>query len=307
MNYLQKRLFYLSASRLNHPMENLIVDWRMTMKSLRLRMFHLILFCMVLIAIPCFVLLSSPAQEDALQQLNNSPRHHEWVKVKQGEREVSSFIVFPESSGKTPAVIIIHENRGLIDWVRSVADRIAEAGCIAIAPDFLSGMGPNGGKTSDFLDTNAARDALYQIPAGQVTADLQAVADYVKKLDACNGKLAVAGFCWGGQQTFDFVTKRSDLSAAFVFYGTPPGDPDAFARIPCPVYGFYGGNDARVTSTIPKADEMMKAAKKLYESVVYEGAGHGFMRSGEEPGARDANREAKNTAWKRWLELLKKI
>ena len=126
-------------------------------------------------------------------------------------------------------------------------------------------------------------------------------------LPASNGKLAVAGFCWGGQQTFDFVTKRSDLSAAFVFYGTPPGDPDAFARIPCPVYGFYGGNDARVTSTIPKADEMMKAAKKLYESVVYEGAGHGFMRSGEEPGARDANREAKNTAWKRWLELLKKI
>ena len=96
------------------------------------------------------------------------------------------------------------------------------------------------------------------------------------------------------------------MKAAFVFYGTPPNGDD-MAKITCPVYGFYGGNDARVTATVPKATEQIKAAGKIYEPVIYDGAGHGFMRAGEAPDANAANKKARAEALQRWLDLLKKI
>lgn len=244
------------------------------------------------------------ATDPALQRLNDSPRHHEWVEVKHGDRTVHAFVVFPEVEGKVPAVVVIHENRGLSDWVRSVADELAEHGYVAVAPDLLSGAGPDGGKTSDFPDRNAARDAIYELQQSQVTADLDAVADYAKNLPASNGTLAVAGFCWGGRQSFEFATHRSDLAAAFVFYGTPPRNEEALRSIDAPVYGFYGGDDARVTSTVKSTRERMKAAGKTYEPEVYEGAGHGFLRSGEGPDASEANRKAHEAGWERWLRLL---
>ena len=247
------------------------------------------------------------AQDAAMQRLENSPRHHEWVAVKYGDRTVHAFLVYPEVSGKAPAVVVIHENRGLTDWVRSVADQLAEAGYIVIAPDLLSGMAPGGGKTSDFPDEDAAREGIYNLTPDQVTADLNAVADYVAKLPAASGKVAVAGFCWGGTQTFRFATNRADLAAAFVFYGTGPESKDAIAKIQCPVYGFYGGDDARVGATVPKSAELMKEAGKTYEPVTYEGAGHGFMRSGEEPNASEPNRKARDEGWLRWKTLLQKV
>ncbi len=257
--------------------------------------------------IAALALANASAQDFAMQRLEKSPRHQEWVAVKHGERTVHAFLVFPEVKNKVLAVVVIHENRGLTDWVRSVADQLAEAGYIAIAPDLLSGMAPEGGKTSDFPSGDAAREAISNLPPDQVTADLNAVADYAAKLPACNGKVAVAGFCWGGRQSFRFATNRSDLKAAFVFYGTGPESKDDFAKIKCPVYGFYGGNDARVNATIPQSAEFMKAAGKSYEPVTYEGAGHGFMRAGEEPNAAAANKQARDQAWRRWHELLKKI
>jgi carboxymethylenebutenolidase len=143
------------------------------------------------------------------------------------------------------------------------------------------------------------------------------VADYLAKLPACNGKVAVAGFCYGGSQTFRFATNRPSLKAAFVFYGTGPESAESIARIKCPVYGFYGGNDNRVNATIAKSQEMMKAAGKSYEPVTYAGAGHGFMRAGEDPtpsettpeakAMKDANKKARDEAWVRWKELLKKL
>lgn len=244
------------------------------------------------------------AQETPLQRLNESPRHHEWVKVTHGNRTVQAFLVFPQVSDKVPAIVLIHENRGLSDWVRGMADQVAEAGYIAIAPDLLTGMGPNGGKTSDFPDLNSARDAIYQLSQDQITADLDAVADYIKNQSACNGELMVAGFCWGGSQSFRYATHRPDLSAAFVFYGTAPDSMEALQHINCPVYGFYGGNDARVTSTIEATEKRMNQAGKTYEPVVYDGAGHGFMRSGESAPLDDPNRKARDSAWDRWLHLL---
>jgi carboxymethylenebutenolidase len=249
---------------------------------------------------------AAPAQDWAKARLEKSPRHGEWVKIPQGKRTVEAFLVFPEVKDKAAAVVVIHEIFGLTDWVRSVADQLAEAGYIAITPDLLSGMGPKGGGTSDF-GSQAVGRAIRDLPPAQITADLNAVADYVAKLPACNGKLAVAGFCWGGGQSFRYATNNPKLKAAFVFYGPPPEQPAEIARIQCPVYGFYGGNDARINATIPMAIELMKKAGKIYEPVTYAGAGHGFMRAGEEPNAGAANKKAHDEAWARWKELLKKI
>ena len=131
--------------------------------------------------------------------------------------------------------------------------------------------------------------------------------DYVRKLPSCNGKVAVAGFCWGGAQSFRFATNNKELKAAFVFYGTGPENEQDLAQINAPVYGFYGGNDNRVDSTIPKTAESMKKAEKKYEPVTYDGAGHGFMRAGEAPDANEPNLKARKQAWERWKDLLKKI
>ena len=247
----------------------------------------------------------SLAQEWAKARLEQSPRHLECVKVKHGNREVQCFIAFPEVKEKATAVVVIHEIFGLTDWVRGVADQLAEAGYIAIAPDLLSGAGPGGGGTSELGTGDAVRKAISSLPPDQITADLNAVVGYVSQLPACNGKVAVGGFCWGGSQSFRFATNNREIKAAFVFYGSGPENEQDIGRIKCPVYGFYGGNDARVNATIPKSSELMKKAGQTYEPVTYEGAGHGFMRAGEAPDANEANKKARLEGWKRWKELLR--
>lgn len=249
--------------------------------------------------------LAASAQDWAKAKLEKSPRHQEWVKVENGPRKVESFIVYPEVKDKATAVIVIHEIFGLSDWARAVTDEFAEAGYIAIAPDLLSGMAPNGGGSAE-LGQNVGR-TIQSLPPAQITADLNAVAAYVSKLPSCNGKVVVAGYCWGGGQSFRYATNNKDLKAALVFYGTGPTDGNALNRIDCPVYGFYGGNDARVTSTVKTSEELMKKAGKTYAPVIYEGAGHGFMRAGEQPGAGEANKKAREEAWTRIKDLLKKI
>ena len=278
-------------------------------------------------------------QDWAKQKLAKSPRHSEWVKVKNGTREVNSFVVYPESNKKATAVVVIHEIFGMSDWVQQLTDELAEAGYIAIAPDLLSGMGPNGGGTSSF-DANGVRQAIGALPPDQITADLNAVADYVSKLPGANGKVAVTGYCWGGSQSFRFATNRPTLKAAFVFYGSAPGsnaqgqayapDKAALGKIGAPVYGFYAENDMRIDATIPPTSDAMKELKKPYDAVTYAGAGHGFMRAGEpnspEPKAAatdadeaaakkaasdlamyKANRKARDDAWVRWKAILAKL
>src|SRR5438270_12094939 len=200
------------------------------------------------------------AQDWARAALEKSSRHREWVAVKHDGRSVETFVVYPESKGKTPVVLVIHEIFGMTDWVQDLADQVAAAGYIAVAPDLLSGMGPNGGRSSDFAE-GKTMEAVSHLNPDQVTADLNAAADYALKIPASNGKLSVGGFCWGGSQTFRFATNRSDLAAAFVFYGGPP-EKDTMARIKAPVYGFDAGNDARIEATIPDTVTAMKAAGK---------------------------------------------
>ena len=93
--------------------------------------------------------------------------------------------------------------------------------------------------------------------------------------------MIVAGFCWSGSQSFRFATNNKEIRAALVFYGTGPVEERDIARIKCPVHGYYGANDARVTATVSQSADLMKKAGKTYEPVTYEGAGYGFMRAGE--------------------------
>ncbi len=281
-------------------------------------------------------------QDWAKQKLAKSPRHKEWVKVKNGTREVNSFIVYPESNKKATAVVVIHEIFGMSDWVQQLTDELAEAGYIAIAPDLLSGMGPNGGGTAEIAATanNAVGQAINALPPDQIAGDLNAVADYIAKVPGANGKVVAGGFCWGGTTTFFFATRRPTLKAAFVFYGSAPKDNPqgqpysvdkaAIAKIGAPVYGFYAENDMRIDATVPPTVEAMKAANKPYDPVTYAGAGHGFMRGGEPnnppPAAAaadaddaakkkaadamtmyKANRKAHDDAWARWMSILAKI
>jgi carboxymethylenebutenolidase len=259
--------------------------------------------CLTLLA----ALHSASAQDWAKAKLEKSPRHAEWVDVKNGARTVHCYVVYPEVKNPAPAVLIIHEIFGLSDWARDEADQVAAAGYVAIAPDLLSGAAANGGGTSDFPDRDAVTKAVSGLPADQVTGDLDVAADYVKTLPAVNGKLAVAGFCWGGAQSFRFACHRGDLSAACVFYGQSPTDPALIAKINCPVYGFYAGNDARIGATVPGTEKLMTAAGKAYEPVTYEGAGHGFMRAGEDPASQEPNKTAHDQAWERWKKLLGKL
>lgn len=255
----------------------------------------------------CLVAATALAQDAALARLENSPRHHEWVAVKRGDKTIQTFVAYPEVKDKALVVLVIHENRGLNDWARSVADRLAEHGYIAVAPDLLSGMAPGGGNTPQFATQGDATRAIGLLKPEDVVADLQAVADYAKSIPAANGRLALIGFCWGGTQTWRFANARSDLVLACPFYGSGPADAAGYGSIAAPVHGFYGGNDERVNATIQRSVDFMKAAGKPFEPVIYEGAGHGFLRAGEAADASEANKKAHAEGWKRLLALLAKV
>jgi carboxymethylenebutenolidase len=245
------------------------------------------------------------AQNWAKTRLEASPRHHEYVPLKHGDRTVQVFVVYPEVKTKAPVVILIHEIYGLSDWAKEMADELAAQGFIVIAPDLLTSFGPNGGGSDAFPNQDATVKAISGLDPAVVDADLDAAADYGKKLPAANGKIAVTGFCWGGGKTFAFATHRKDLSAAFVFYGPGPSD---VSTITAPVYGFYAGNDARIGATIPATTEAMKAAGKKYEPITYDGAGHGFMRAGEDPGNTvPGNKTAREQAFTRLVTLIKEM
>jgi carboxymethylenebutenolidase len=258
----------------------------------------------IFVLVSAFVLQSLPAQEYkdfGKDRLNSSPRHGEWVDIKSGDQTLKAFVVYPERKDKAPAVVVIQEIFGLTDWLRSMCDELAENGVIAIAPDFLNGR--------KFEDADGARKAISAVTEDQVKAVLDATADYALKIPAGNGTLAVCGFCRGGGWAFTYANENPKLKAAYSFYGAPPDAPEQVANISCPVYGFYGENDERVNAAIPKAEELMKAAGKKYEPVIYKGAGHGFMRSGEQanPNMREGDRKARDEAWARWKLLLKQL
>lgn len=250
------------------------------------------------------------AQDYAKEQLENSPRHHEWITMESSGRVLHTFVVYPETSENAPVVIVIHENRGLNDWARSFADQLAGAGYIAVAPDLISNTVDGVQKTSDFASSDAAREAIYALDPEMVTTDLNNVLDFARSIDAGDGTVAVAGFCWGGSQSFRFATNAGDsIDAALVFYGTGPEALEDYQRIEVPVYGFYGGDDQRVNATIEGSEEMMTETGNTYDYIIYEGAGHAFMRRGDDPDAPadDPNVIARNKAWERMTNILNNL
>lgn len=244
-----------------------------------------------------------PDAAGAKAALERSPRHGEWVDVKTPEgASLRTWIVYPERKDKAPVVIVIHEIYGLTDWIRSVADRLAADGFIAVAPDLLSGKGPGGGGTDSLASSDDVVKLVRALTPADVTARLNAVRGYAVKLPAAGGKTATLGFCWGGAQSFAYATQQPALSAAVVYYGSSPAQPD-LARLQAPVLGLYGGDDARVNATIAPAEAETKRLGKTYEPNVYEGAGHGFLRQQE--GRDGANLKASRQAWPRTIAFLK--
>lgn len=243
-----------------------------------------------------------PDAEGAKAALAKSPRHGEWVDLKLADgTKLLTWVVYPESKAKAGVVLVIHEIYGLTDWVRAVADQLAEDGFIALAPDLLSGLGPNGAGT-EALGADVTKTIRTLTPE-QVAARLDVVRDYALKLPAANGKSASVGYCWGGSMSFAYAAAQSKLDGAVVYYGSSPADAAAYARIAPPVLGLYGADDARVNATIPTAEAEMKKLGKPFTANVYEGAGHGFLR--QQAGRDGANRKAAEKAWAATLTFLR--
>jgi carboxymethylenebutenolidase len=214
---------------------------------------------------------------------------------------VRAWVVYPERSDKAPVVVVIHEIFGLTDWIRSVTDQLAAEGFIAIAPDLLSGKGPNGGGTAS-VDRQGAIALIQKLTPDEVQRRLRAAAAYATALPAAQNAVGSVGFCWGGSTSFAFATADPDLKAAVVYYGTPPAE-EAAGHIHASVLGMYGGDDARVTSTVQPAQLLMSRLGKSYEPHVFEGAGHGFLR--DQAGRNGANLKAAQAAWPRTVEFLR--
>jgi len=247
--------------------------------------------------------LALPASaETATETLVASPRHGEWQDIAVGEDTVRTWIVYPERSDAAPVVLVVHEIFGLTDWIRAVADRLAAEGYIAVAPDLLSGKGPGGGGTEAFTG-DAVRSAIRGLDPVEVARRLDGVTAHVVAMPAARDAVACTGYCWGGSTTFDYATRQPDLVSAIVWYGTAPEDRTALGRIQTPVLGFYGGDDARVTSTVPATREAMAAVGKPYDAQVYDNAGHGFLR--QQDGRDGANLVAAGGAWARCLRELR--
>jgi carboxymethylenebutenolidase len=261
-------------------------------------------FCFVVCTLLVLCTSRLLAQDWAKAKLEQSSRHREYVPVKHDGRTITTLVVYPEGKDKAPVVVLIHEVFGLSDWMKLQADELAAQGYIVGVPDLVSGLGTNGGGTDALGGQDNVIKAVAGLDPAQVNADLDAVADYGESLPSANGKLFAAGFCWGGGKAFAFATHRKDLSAAFVFYGPPPAAAD-MVKITAPVYGFYGGNDNRIGATVPQAIADMKAAGKFYEPVTYEDAGHGFMRAGQAPEAKAADKKAFDEGFARLLKELK--
>jgi carboxymethylenebutenolidase len=246
-----------------------------------------------------------PDSAGAPARLKSSPRHQEWVEIKDGDKTIKSFVVYPERKDKAPVVIVIHEIFGLSDWVRGVADQLAHDGFIAIAPDFLSGLGPNGGGSAE-LGQDGATQAIRNVTFSDTNRMLDAVRAYAMKISSANGKVATIGFCWGGGTSFSYALYQPALDAAVSFYGPMPTDAARYANANAPILVLYGGNDNRVDANIDFAKSELAKRKVDYEPHIFDGAGHGFLRQQSGSEQAPGNMKATEQSWPLVLAFLKK-
>lgn len=246
-----------------------------------------------------------PGADRAQAAIDRSPRHGEWVNVANpGGAPIRTWVVYPERSDKAPVVLVIHTIAGLAPWARALADQLAEDGFIALAPDFLSGRGPDGGGSEALASADAARQAMSGVTPADAAAILDRVREYALTIPAASGRIATMGFCWGGSRSFEYALHQPALDAAVVFYGGAPEVSPAYAQVGAPILGLYGGDDARVNATIDGAASALQEHGKVFEHEIYEGAGHGFV--GSQADRAGANFRATERAWPRALAFLRK-
>src|SRR4029077_7719040 len=203
-----------------------------------------------------------PSEDDAAARLNSSPRHGEFHTVDVRGTPVRAWVVYPERKDKAPVVLVIHEIFGLTDWIRAGTDQLAAEGFLAVAPDLLSGKGPHGGGSDDFPARDDATKAVSGLDRDEVLARLDSVRTWAVAQPSAGTSSATVGFCWGGGTSFAYAVHQPQLDAAVVYYGTAPQDLSTLAAVRAPVLGLYGGDDARVTSTVEATREKMHALGK---------------------------------------------
>lgn len=251
-------------------------------------------------AVGLAALLAGVAGASLLRRPARDPvtTHGEWVWVKPAGRpdSIRAYVGYPERKDRAPGVIVIHEIFGLTDWEPRVVDRLAGQGFVAVVPDLLSskyGRSP--------ADADSGRKLVGELEPDRVTADLDAVFEYVNGLPAVQrDRIGVIGFCWGGGQSFRYATDNPRLRAVVVCYGPAP-DTASLRRIRAPVLGIYGENDARITGALPELTAKMRALGKSFAAEVYPGTGHGFLK----PGRQRSDSPQVDRAWKRILEFFR--
>lgn len=209
---------------------------------------------------------------------------------------LKGYLVSPKSAtGKLPAVIVIHENRGLNPHIEDITRRLALAGYLALGVDYLSGQG---GTPSD---EDKAREMFAQLPPASVGAVSLAALAYLKAHPQSSAKVGAVGFCWGGGAVNQLAVLAPDLNAGVAFYGMQPKAPDV-ASIKAPLLLHYAGLDERINAGIPAYDAALKAAGVKHEIHVYEGVNHAFNN---DTNAARYNEAAAKLAWQRTLDFLK--
>ncbi len=208
---------------------------------------------------------------------------------------IKGYLARPKGGMKLPAVIVIHENRGLNAHIEDVARRVALEGFLALAPDLLT---PSGG-TPENEDT--AREMIGKLNAKQTVQDAVAAVTFLAKHPQGNGKVGAMGFCWGGAMVGELAVNAPDLDAAVVYYGRQPQTADV-PKIQAPLLLHYAGLDTRINEGIPAFEDALKKANKTYSLYRYEGANHAFNNDTAE--AR-YNKEAADQAWARTMVFLK--
>lgn len=238
---------------------------------------------------------SLPASgEEADARLAASTRDAGWVTIAVGPDSVRAWVVRPANRENAPVVVAVHDNRGMSNWIRAVADQLAADGFIAIAPDMLSTLDVARDADGD-SEPDAVRAQIGQVDQAMRDRYIQAFGEWGTRLPGATSEYGIVGFCWGGSTVFAHaVAAPSSLGAVVVYYGGSPS-PDRLGPVQAPILGLYGEDDARVNQTVPPADSTLSAMGRTFESHFFPGAGHGFTRSQE--GREGANRRAVEQAW----------